>query len=202
MLSAKTLSAQQEFDVDNARRSIAVGISPLSNISTSIYFGSGSTTKEDYSYAYSRGKSINLGYEKQYKGMLLLSEFSYTSAEFDSYKLKGTSEFFNPEQTADISSYSITQYMGKTFNQMKRLQFPIYWGIGLSYITGGPFENVTLNAALRTRVKFYITERIAVYAGARAYYGFGTKSRGKNAESGYIITNSGTSLDAGLIIGI
>lgn len=185
-------------DVDRAK-SLVVGISPLSHIATSV-FHSGSD--ENYNYAYKNGWSVNLGYERQVWGVVTLSELAYTHATFDHYILKGMSKYFDPAQQADINAITFTQYAGWTFNKLKRLQFPVYVGLGGDYIKGGVFSNLTLHGAVKARVKFYVTEHIAVFGGARAYYGFGSKSRSDGSQDVYTLHNSGSSLDLGVIIGI
>ena len=164
--------------------------------------------EEKYKYDYKSYFNFNVGYERQFKGVTSLAEFTYTKAKFDKYDLTGTSEYFNPAQSEDISSYSLIFYAGKTFNANQRFQFPVYIGAGGDYLSGGPFHNLAVDLAVKARFKFYITNNIGIFAGASVRYGWGVKSRSTKENSssdkstGYIITNAMWYVDAGLIIGI
>ena len=183
--------------------SITIGVAPIGYNHASITY-----EDEKYKYDYKSYFNFNVGYEKQFKGVTSLAEFTYAKAKFDKYDLTGISEYFNPAQGEDISSYSLIFYAGKTFNANQRVQFPVYIGIGGDYLSGGPFHNVAVDFAAKARLKFYITDNVGIFAGASARYGWGMKSRSKNEKSssskstGYSIGNVMWYVDAGIIIGI
>jgi len=160
---------------------------------------------EKYKYDYKSYWNANIGYEKQFKGIVSLTEFTYAQAKFDKYDLTGTSKWFNPIQTKDLTTMSITTYAGKTINPNKRIQFPVYIGIGGSYLNGGPLHNLSIDLALKARVKFYITDKIGVFGGATGRIGYGMKKASEKDASSktyYSVIPSMWAVDAGLIIGI
>ena len=183
-------------------RSIALGFSPFGYTHVNITYGD-----EKYKYDYKSIWGANIGYERQFKGVTSLTELTYLRASFDKYDLTGTSKWFNPAQEEDLTAISITTYAGKTLNPNKRVQFPVYIGIGADYASGGPIHNLILEGALKARVKFYITDKIGIYAGATGRIGYGFKSASekssKNSSSkGYTIFPILAYADAGIIFGI
>jgi len=181
-------------------KSINIGFAPVGYIHENIRLGG-----EKYRYDYKSYYNINLGYEKQLGGVVSLTEIKYAAAKFDKYDLKGVSAYFNPLQQEDIYSVSVTAYAGKTINPNKRIQFPVYIGIGGEYINGGPFHNIIFDLAAKARVKFYVSNKIGIFAGGTGRIGWGSKSAGKSSGSKkdyYTIQNSQWSVDAGLIFSL
>ena len=180
--------------------SINIGFAPFGYIHEGIVL-----KDEKYKYDYKSYYNASIGIEKQFKGATSLSEFKYAAAKFDKYDLVGNSKWFNPFQTEDIFAVSFTQYIGKTINPNKRIQFPIYIGVGGGYLKGGPFHNFTIDGAVKARVKFFITNHIGIYAGGTARYGWGAKKASEKDEKNgdmYSINNTQWSVDAGLTIGL
>lgn len=174
--------------------SINVGFSPVGHIHESI-----SLNSEKYKYDYNSYLNFSLGIEKQFKGVTTLSEFKYAKAKFDSYDLNGNSQWFNPKQADDVYSISFTQYFGRTINANKRVQFPLYIGIGGEYLKGGPFHNIFIDGAVKGRVKFYFTNHVGIFAGVTGRIGWGAKKASENSKKdSYGIFNTQWSADAGL----
>ncbi len=160
---------------------------------------------EEYHYDYKSYWNANIGYERQFKGVVSLTEFTYSKAKFDEYDLKGNSIWFNPAQTEDLTVMSVTTYAGKTINPNKRIQFPVYIGIGGEYLSGGPIHNLAIDLALKARVKFYITDKIGIYGGGTARIGYGMKKASEKDASNktyYSVVPTMWALDAGLVIGL
>lgn len=189
-------------------RSLTIGVAPVGYTQAKISY-SNSKREEKYKYDYKSYFNFNVGYERQFKGVTALTEFTYAKAKFDKYDLEGQSEKFNPMQSEDISSASLIFYMGKTLNPGKRIQFPLYIGIGGEYLSGGPFHNLAFDVAVKARVKYYITDNVGVFAGASARYGFGALgfSRGEKEVAtsdrwAYALSNTMCYIDAGITIGL
>lgn len=83
-------------------------------------------------------------------------------------------------------------YMGFTILNGARVQIPIYLGIGLSYHSQPVPTKLFLDFGGRVRMRIYITNRIALYAGG--YYLVGLFGNKDNHKSAY---HSG--LEAGLM---
>jgi len=187
-------------NAQNKTLSINLGFAPVGHIHESV-----ALKPEKYKYDYNSYINFNLGIEKQFKGVTSLSEFKYAKAKFDSYDLDGESQWFNPRQVDDLYSISFTQYAGHTINANKRIQFPLYIGIGAEYINGGLFHNLLVDGAVKARVKFFITNHIGIYAGGTGRVGWGAKSASESNSSNkdmYSIWNIQWSADAGLTIGL
>ena len=161
---------------------------------------------EKYKYDYKSYMNVNLGFEKQFKGAVSLTEITYAQAKFDEYELTNPStKWFNPFQTADIKDFAITTYVGKTIFPEKRVQLPLYIGIGGECIYGGPLHNLAIDLAAKARLKFYITGNFGFYVGATGRVGWGMKSASEKDSSNsdaYSVIPTMWALDAGLVIGL
>jgi len=186
----------------NKASSIILGYGPVGYIHENIKL-----EDEKYKYDYKSFWNASFGYEKQFKGACSLTEVTYGQGKFDKYDLTGTSKWFDPAQMEDIYSVSVTQFFGTTINPNKRVQFPIYLGVGADYINGGPFHNLLIDGAVKARMKFYITNNFGIYGGATARLGWGAKSASESKSSSssstsYNITNTSWSVDCGIVIGL
>ena len=181
-------------------RSITIGVSPFGFNSANI-----SLDSEDYTYHYKSYWNVNMGYERQLRGVIALTELSYSHAAFDEYDLNGHSEWFNEAQTEGLTSVALTFYAGKTILPNRRLQIPLYIGAGAEYLKGGPLHNLAFDIAAKARVKFYVNDNIAIFVGANGRYGFGSKSASEESYSSkkkYSIGATNISFDAGISIGL
>lgn len=195
-LMAVSLSASAQ----NKARSLTIGFGPVGYNHVNI-----SLDPEKYKYDYKSYWNASIGYEKQFKGIVSLTEVSYSHAAFDDYELKGNSEWFNPYQKDDLTSISVTTYAGKTINPNKRVQFPVYIGIGGEYLSGGPLHNLTIDLALKARMKFYFTDKIGIYVGVTGRAGYGMKKASESSSSSsssYSVVPLMLALDAGLVFSI
>jgi hypothetical protein len=184
-------------------QSLTIGFAPVGSSYINISLND---EKYEYYYTYKPFWNVDIGYERQFKGVVSLTELFYLKGAFDRYELDGTSQWFNPAQTEDLTSIAITQYTGKTFNQNKRLQIPFYIGVGGEYMKGGPLHNVGLHVAAKARMKFYITNNIGIFVGATCRYGYGMKGASDKSSEGnknsYSISHVLWGGDGGLIIGL
>jgi hypothetical protein len=185
---------------EGGARSLSLGFAPLGISHINI-----TKDSEKYKYDYKSYMNFNLSYETQLFGLSHITELSYGKAKFDKYDLSGTSPWFNADQTKDISFYSLSMLACTTINKFQRLQLPLYLGPRFEYLSGGPFHNLTINLCGKARVKFYITDKIGVYAGVTGYIGWGSKKaheKSDNSKEHYTITPTAAYFDAGLLIGL
>jgi len=197
--SSAQLGALMNPVENGGTKNLTIGFSPYGYTQYKIGMGD-----EKYKYNYKSCMNINLGYESNNEMFSKMMEFSYSWAKFDKSDLKGTSQWFNPNQTENITSIGVSIMAGKTLNSMNRLQFPIYFGPRLEYVKGGPFHNLTINACLKARVKFYFTDRFGIYVGGTGFIGWGSKKAHAKGEKGdrYHITPLVGAVDAGLVINL
>jgi len=196
------LFACAEAKAQDKATSLNLGFSPFGIERININYGD-----EKYKYDYKSYWNANIGLEKQFKGAVSLTEISYAQAKFDKYDLTNPStKWFNPAQEDDIFIAAFTQYIGKTINPNKRVQFPLYIGIGGEYISGGQLHNITGNLAAKARFKFYITNNIGIYAGVTGKVGYGMKAahddNDKSSKEYYDVIPFTFAADAGLVIGL
>jgi len=156
--------------------SVVVGVNPgIGKLSTSLSHGK----EEDHDINYKMGFGVSVDIEKQLSGVITLSEFRYGKWKYDSRKMSTDTPMFPmPAHCDDVTSYSFMQYAGRTFFPKKRLQIPVYIGIGADYLSGKPYHNLFVDLGVKARVKFYVTDVVGIFAGADWTYGFGLSSRG------------------------
>ena len=154
--------------------SLLVGVDPcLGNLSTKIKMGD-----EKHKINYNAGFGVLFDIEKQLNGAVSLSEFRYGKWKCDECKpYDGTSLFPIPATCDDVNSFSFMQYGGKTIFPKKRVQIPLYIGIGLDYLRGAPYHNLFFDFGAKARIKFYITSKFGLFAGADYTFGYGSSSR-------------------------
>ena len=162
---------------------------------------------EKYKYDYKPYMNFNLGFEKQFKGAVSLTEITYAQVKFDEFDLSTpiNTKWFNPVQQKDIKDFAITTYVGKTIFPEQRVQLPLYIGIGAEYLTGGPLHNLAFDLAAKARLKFYFSDSFGIYAGATARLGYGVKSaseKDSSSSNSYGVVPTMWALDAGLVIGL
>jgi len=178
---------------DGFAKSIIAGFAPVG------YHHVGITHKDDkFKYDYKSYWSANLGYEKQFGGTTLLSQFFYSQGKFDKYEVKGATDYFDPYQQENVFSVGVTQFVGTTINKYGRVQFPIYFGPGVEYMKGGPLHNIIGHLAVLARLKFYVTDNIGIYVGGSARVGYGYKG-GSKEKGRYTIVPTTAYADAGLV---
>lgn len=154
-------------------KSIAVSFSPFGITNSQIGGG-------DWKYKFKSIMAESFSFEVQSKGLTSLTELSCAHGKFDDYEINRTTDIFNPYDTQNFLQASFTQYVGYTINHNKRLQFPIYLGLGGSYVKGGAIHNFSFDLAAKVRIKFYISNRFGIFAGATGRYGFGSRKEERN----------------------
>ena len=58
-------------------------------------------------------------------------------------------------------------------NIAKLLQLPFYFGVGLSYNDAAPIKFMGFAVGAKLRARFYITDRIGIWGGGSAKFGYG-----------------------------
>lgn len=153
-------------------KSIAVSFSPFGITNSQI--------SSDFKYKFKGIMAESFSFEVQNKGFTMLTELSCAHGKFDDYEINSTTDIFNPDDNQNLLQASFTQYVGYTINHNKRLQFPIYLGLGGSYVKGGAIHNFLFDLAAKVRIKFYISNRFGIFAGATGRYGFGEREEERN----------------------
>ncbi len=154
--------------------SLTIGVSPFGSSKAKIIF----TEDLENHYKYSP-LTINVGLEKMFKGISHLLELSYTNCSFDEYSSKKerdtSKEIYRFPNESDLNDISLCYYAGYTFNKNKRLQIPLYIGIGGEYLTGDLFKKILFDFAVKARVKYYISNKVGLFIGGTWKYGIGSK---------------------------
>ena len=165
--------------------SVVVGVNPaFGSLSSSI-----KKDNEEHFVDYKSSFGVTIDIERQLKGYIVMTEFRYGKWSLDEFDPYGdTSIFPMPESADDLSTFGVMQYGGKTFFPNKRFQIPLYAGIGLDYIQGAPYHNLLFDLGAKARMKFYITDKIGIYAGADFIWGVGTSNRGLPEDSKKLFT--------------
>lgn len=139
------------------------------------------------------GKEFNLG---TYASLL---EASFLHAKADKYEYNGNTR--DPEgRFNDLTTVSVMYYVGRTILPKKRVQIPIYIGLGGEVLQGYPFHHLMCDFGAKARIKFYFTNHIGIFAGATGKWGFGYSGLGeKGSESSTVSHNHlSVNFDAGL----
>jgi hypothetical protein len=142
-------------------------------------YGEMSIKCPDGVYYYSSSLAGGVTYEFLTDGDSIMLEGVYSVYKFDTF---GSSpEHMVPLTTENMSVMSLMAYYGWTINKRKRIQFPIYAGLGICSFEKSPGPKTALAAGLKARVKFYVSNRFGIFAGANASYGiFGVENSGSN----------------------
>lgn len=200
MVIAVVMMACVNASAQDKSRSLIGGFSPFGMMNAKLKHDG-----ERYKYNYKSYWGVSLAYEKQLRGVSSMTEFSFAKASFDDYEIKGTPSTFNPYQTEGVSAFTLMEYFGRAINAGHRFQVPIYIGFGGTYLKGGPFHNLLINVGLKARMKFYVTDKLAVFGGGSLTYGFGSKSAGDGdsfSKNSYSLTGLTIPVEVGLILGI
>ncbi len=194
MMACVNASAQDKS------RSLIAGFSPLGMMNVKIKLDD-----EKYKYNYKSYWGASLAFEKQLRGVSSMTELSFAKASFDDSEIQGTPSSFDPYQTEGITAFTLMEYFGRAINAGQRFQVPIYIGFGGSYLKGGPFHNLTINLGLKVRMKYYVTDKLAVFGGGSLTYGLGSKSTGSEdtfSKHSYSLNSLTIPVEVGLILGI
>ena len=194
LLSFTTASAQKAT-------SITLGVSPLGYAQSRLYLDK----EHDFQYNYKAILGANICFEKQFRGIASLTEISYAQADFDNYKFKGETMSLDVNKFEKLMDVALTQYWGGTLvGKNKRVQLPMYFGIGAEYVKGGALKNVCFDLAAKLRLKIYISGNIGIYVGGTARAGVGLKTDKSVDENvkdeHYAAINLLCTPDAGLVI--
>lgn len=154
-----------------------VGASALGSVKTNMSYEKG--VKNKLSWTPSIG--AQLGMEKRLGVVSTLTEFEFATHKYKKHNFSYM-ERFNPDEFDKLSTFSLSLYAGKTIGS-GRFQVPLYVGAGFDYLKGYPMHNVTGHLAAKARVKYYVTTKLGIYAGATFKYGFGAKGVNRSMSS-------------------
>lgn len=141
-------------------------------IVTTVHYTYANQTEEDKVQGYELNydsRLITVGYERVWKGAHFLFEGKYIQAKYDASALKDYTNtkylLLDHSRIEDLSVISGMLYFGPTIFHGKRFQIPLDFGIGLTHISGYPIDAMHVEFGYGARAKFYITDKICVYAG-------------------------------------
>ena len=176
-------------DLHAQARNLGIGVAPVGSIQLDY---KKNEEKKGHRLNYTSYLNGHLYYEPQLFGASWLIEGSYAQAQIDNFEINEESALtLTPSSINDrISLYSFYLYSGLTIFPQKRLQIPIYGGVGGDYIEGEPIDNFLFSLGAKARIKFYITDQIGLYLGADAKIGIGFGKSKPNLSSSDIQLNS------------
>lgn len=163
----------------NAGSSISIGVSPYGF--NDVRFTSGNGKCE---FKYTKQLAANLAYEWQKSSFSMLVEADMSKSSLKLDGIKKISDNFSDKMIKglldkDLYTYSADIYFGYVLFAKKRVQLPLYVGIGGSWMHHDDLYDLgTVNFAAKARVKFYFAYKWAIYAGAT--YKYGLMIPGKN----------------------
>ncbi len=144
----------------------------------------------------------HLFYEKKISdGSSLMFEGNYAQIKLDKKDL-GVNNTLDPTTfTQKATIYGAGVYYGYTINNKKRIQFPIYAGFGGNYVSGEPIEKFFLSLSGKARIKFYLSNKIALYSGVSYDTGIAAGKSGTTTakDSDLSIGFNAYHLDSGLM---
>lgn len=171
---------------------IDVGFAPYDWSTLTLEGPSGNDAKLEYMY---ETMSFSLAREVMLDGVPLLAELRYTTGKSFDYDEINPSPLFTPN-TEDHSMYAVTvlTMSGTTLNKKKRLQFPLYIGIGGEYVRAEKVcHNLAFVVAAKARMKFYFTNSVSAFVGFNAQYAIGgvdlnmpVETDGRETKSGFL----------------
>ena len=202
VMAAMAVSASAQEKVS----SLTIGFSPLGATHMTC---KAKKLDIDNSYDWKSNWNVNIGYERQFKGAVSLTELTYFQGKFDKYKFNSGGNSYTGTTGDDIYSAGVTTYIGTTIlGKQSRVQFPVFIGVGAEYINNdAEIHHLFFDLAAKARLKFYITSSIGIYAGATYRYGFGIHkedngSSSSDSSNSVAISPSTWAVDAGLVIGL
>lgn len=170
-------------------RNIVIGAVPLGSGSVELSLD-GANCDLHYKPVY--GASV--GMEILGDGRGVLFEAYYSRGTYSGYRvLDGDASGITIPDSA-ASFLGVNGFWGRTLNARKRIQFPLYAGVGLGYVANPSFSGLNINAGLKARAKLYLTDKIGLYAGVAVQYGFGVN---KTSPSTFNMA-----ADGGIVIGL
>ncbi len=131
-------------------------------------------------FTYNQEVGVNVGLEHVLYGWIVYSELHYSRSKLNKEEIRDYS-IFPYGELKNVSEVGFMQYGGYTINPGKRFQVPIMIGIGADYMFGEPMHNLFLAYGAKARMKFYITPKFGIFAGA-AFKG-GSSSSDRNHDN-------------------
>lgn len=163
LLSTLTISAQKT-------RNIGFGVSPFGSAFADLSYDKSAknSSRKNQLFTnidYDSYINAHIFYEKQYEGITTLFEVKYATAKINKYEQGSNTNLLPEDYNSNISIYSGNVYIGYTINKQKRIQLPLYIGGGLSYLNAEPISQAAFELSAKARLKFYISNKIALYGG-------------------------------------
>lgn len=154
VVASCNMFAQEEF------KSFGLGISPIGKMNFSLENKKGT---EESKYNVQNFFSGSAFYETQLYGNNVLIEGVYSSFQLES---EGQRILTTPLTKGSL--YLVNAFYGVTINKQKRIQFPLYIGIGGGYIDtdNDIVKSIAFGLAAKARVKFYFSNKLALFGGA------------------------------------
>jgi len=170
-------------------QNISVGVSPLGSAYNDL-----SIESEGYQYDFGKPLSILVGYEFMRGGTFNMWELSYDTGKQTDFRWKGDIPILDEHYFENLKNITIMRYIGGTINKQSRLQIPLGVGLGASYLMG-EHNHFLWDFGLKARIKFFVLDNLAVYAGASWRLGIGNTDLNNH---NYQVRNSIKYLEAGV----
>ncbi|MCQ2145124.1 MAG: hypothetical protein MJY72_05235 [Bacteroidales bacterium] len=119
----------------------------------------------------------NVFYEKTFNGFSTMVEFSYATGKISNMEM--SEEYvYGPWEEAEglfpnYNSFNLGVYAGWTIFPKKRVQIPLYVGLGYDRVNSDPVKTNQGFVGAKARIKVYVTNSIGLYAAANWKYGRG-----------------------------
>ncbi len=168
---------------------IYAGLSPYSPF-YKLYLSNDDGEKTTFSYSpYVNGcieyqTKLNLGsLNISYVSILA----SYGKGKFD----KETATLFPSSSQTEVSDLSLNLLVGTIINEYGRFQIPLAIGPGLLSFKSGPFSgNSSYQVVAKAGATFFITDRLAIYAGGRFEHELGGHKNALLVDGGVVYSLS------------
>ena len=159
------------------------GVSPFGMMNIKREYKQSSNT-EEAKIDYKSYLNAHLFYERQFGGAGLLVEGTYAMVKFDQVD-KNLINLYEPDATydKDLNIYSAAVYGSYAINKQRRVQVPLYLGVSADYVNGNPVNLTFISIAAKARLKFYVTNKIALYGGYNYSTGLGMEAKDENSTS-------------------
>ena len=167
----------------------------VKNFNVGVLAGDAKFTNEvkDYQGKYKLSGCTMTGYTAQFEavsnGMRVQLEGFYGKVDTDPTEWKKEG---NPPLTYDTSTFKDEAtaiggmvWIGGTMGAKKRVQLPVYVGLGAVSLNEKPLDNVSFAIGLKARLTVYLTDGIGLFAG----YGWKMSSSTTSSE-GYQLTSA------------
>lgn len=194
---------------------LGFGVSPFGNSWLKYKFSSNSNNytssfenvkgKEYMRLDYNNYLNAHLFFEmKLTQGTSIMIEGNYADMKLEKATL-GVNNSLEIEKFKDkVNIYALNLYYGYTLNNKKRLQIPLYFGFGGNYVSGEPIDKFFFSISGKTRIKFYVSNKIAIYSGVSYDTGLSSSKSGTTGvkENDLSIGFNAFHIDSGIMFSL